>query len=107
MKPDARDRCECTETIAVAARATTAATAEESRERLVALGSVMAKLPVGCLQSGNSERVRKLPEWAGSAGPRVRGIEWPVPAQGRRWHTRAAKDPGSTPLSWQVFRFEI
>src|SRR5262245_56090962 len=84
MKPEARERCECTETIAGAARATTAATAEESKERLVALGSVMAKLPVGCPQSGNSKRVRKLPEWAGSAGLSVRGIEWPILARSSR-----------------------
>jgi len=44
MKPDARKRCEYTETIAGVARATTLATAEESKERLVALGSVIAKL---------------------------------------------------------------
>jgi len=41
-KPDARERCECTETIAGVARATALATAEENEERMAAVGSVMA-----------------------------------------------------------------
>src|SRR6266849_6596406 len=41
-KPDARERCECIETIAGVARATTLATAEENDERMAAVGSVMA-----------------------------------------------------------------
>src|SRR5260370_10930273 len=46
-KPEARDRCECTETIDGAARATTLASAEENGERMAAVGSVMGTTPVG------------------------------------------------------------
>ena len=44
-KPEARKRCECTETIAGFVRATSSARAEENEERMVALGSVMAGTP--------------------------------------------------------------
>src|SRR3954453_5047279 len=44
MNPEARDRCECTETIAVAARAATLASAEERDESRAAVGSAMGQL---------------------------------------------------------------
>jgi hypothetical protein len=43
--PEARERCECTETIAGFVRATSSARAEENEERTAALGSVMAGAP--------------------------------------------------------------
>src|SRR6266404_2688210 len=62
-KPEARDRCECTETIDGVARATTLATAEESEERTAALGSVMAKTPVGADPNlGSAEALRNYPD---------------------------------------------
>src|SRR5260370_22637112 len=62
-KPEARDRCECTETIDGVARATTLATAEESEERTPALGSVMAKTPVGADPNlGSAEALRNYPD---------------------------------------------
>src|SRR6185369_17347345 len=44
-KPEALERCECTETIAGFVRATSSARAEENEESTAAFGSVMAKAP--------------------------------------------------------------
>src|SRR3954453_14150127 len=44
MVPEARYRCECTETVSVAARAATSASAEESDESRAAVGSAMGQL---------------------------------------------------------------
>src|SRR4029077_9042541 len=64
--PVARERCECTETIACLVRATTSARAEENEERTVAVWSVMAGTPgMALIQSGSSDDVRELAWWGG------------------------------------------
>ena len=45
MKPEARERCECTETIAEFVRATISARAEDNEGRMAAVGSGMAGTP--------------------------------------------------------------
>src|SRR5882724_3352272 len=79
-KPEARRRCEWTETIAGVARATVCERADDSEAR--AVGSVMGN-SVGFPQSGTSRRGAKLAGWAGSGVPAARNLRSTQPAQRR------------------------